>query len=153
MIFIYAILTYFAWVYIHEYAHLMFLKRFVRVKRSTMRLYPHYHEALGFVFGSVSYDYDETLTDKEWAWVSFAPRIANALVLPLALIFGSTYTPLTIFLIGGIIDLLRGCLTGRESADIHRYSKGFKIPLKSLIACQLIYASCCVLALIGDWHG
>jgi len=123
------------------------LERFAEVKSYTIRLYPHKHPTLGFVWASVSYEYDETLTDREWAWVSFAPRFANALVLPCALFLDISTTPWLFFLMGGIIDLIRGSTINRETADIRYYSKGFNIPLRSLISAQLVYALCSLLAL------
>ncbi len=122
MFILYAIISYFVWAYIHEYAHLLTAKKLVGVKSYTMRIYPHNHPRLGFVFASVSYEYEkETITLDQRAWISFAPRIPDALAL---LIFPFTYD-LDIFWIilvgGGLIDTIRGSFIFSPTSDIKRY--------------------------------
>jgi len=147
------LLSYVLWIYIHEYAHLLALKRFVQVKSHAIKPYPHNHPELGFVFASVSCDYDQELTDRQFAWVSFAPRIPDALVLPLALFIPCSSLWWLVILTGGVVDLIRGSMTGRETADVRRYSEGFKMPLRAVLACQYVYALCCLLAIAGRVYG
>ena len=146
---IWMIFSFFMWVYLHEYAHLLMLSRFKEIKGYIIRPYPHKHKELGFVYGSVSYDYEGELTEEELAWVSIAPRFANMMVLPCALFIDLNTLPWLALLIGGVVDLLRGSMTGKESADIRRYSEGFDVPLRALVGCQLVYALVCLLAIYG----
>lgn len=129
MFFIYLIIAYFVWAYIHEYCHLYALKQIRDVKSYNFRLYPHKHEELGFVFASVSYDYNVDLDEKEWAYVSFAPRIADYMSVFTFLITYMFLGPLpqifTVILLGGCIDLLRGSYIRNETSDIVRYCEGW----------------------------
>jgi hypothetical protein len=134
-----ALLTYVAWTYIHEYAHLLMTKRFVKVKAYSIKCYPHYHPTLGFVFGSVSYDYEGELTSQQLAWCSFAPRFPD--MLGCVLFLYSSNILWSIFFLGGVIDLIRGSLPLRVTSDISRYTRGFGWNLSATMSFQLIFAS------------
>lgn len=142
IIILYAIITYFVWAYIHEYAHLFALRNIRHVKSYSFRLYPHKHPQLGFVFASVSYDYDDDLDDKELAYVSFMPRIPDyiaVLILPLIhMFFNNVPLFLTAILLGGYIDLLRGSYSRNETADIVRYCDGYNWILLNTTIFQII---------------
>lgn len=142
MIILYAIITYFIWAYIHEYAHLFGLKDVRKVKSYKFKLYPHNHPELGFVFASVSYDYDEELTEWEKAYVAFMPRIpdyAAVLILPLIhMFYNDVPLFLTVILLGGYVDLLRGTYTRNQTADILRYCDGFEWCLLNTIIFQIL---------------
>lgn len=129
MIIIYLIITYFCWAYIHEYSHLFAMKRIRDVKSYNFRLYPHKHEELGFVFASVSYEYKPKLDEREWAYVSFAPRIADYvsvfIFIFLYMFLGELPQVLSVILLGGCIDLLRGSYIRNETADIVMYCEGW----------------------------
>lgn len=128
---IYLIVSYFCWAYIHEYAHLFQLKKYKDLKSYKMRLYPHVNKNLGFVFASVSYDYDGFLTRKEDAWVAFAPRIPSlisCLLFPFSHKIDILF--IQIFLMCGVIDMLRSAYNRNESSDIYRFCRGFKFPVE-----------------------
>ena len=138
MFVLYAILSYFVWAYIHEYAHLLTAKKLVGVKSYTMRVYPHKHPRLGFVFASVSYEYArETMTENERAWISFAPRIPDALAL---IVFPFT-ADLDIFWIilvgGGLVDTIRGSFIFSPTSDIKRYCEGWDLKYEPIRTAQL----------------
>lgn len=122
MIILYPILSYFLWAYIHEYAHLYTAKKLVGVKSYTMRLYPHNHPTLGFVFASVSYEYErDSMSNNERAWISFAPRIPDAISL-LIFPFTSELDWFWIILVGGgLVDTIRGSFIFSPTSDIKRY--------------------------------
>ena len=139
MFILYAIMSYFAWAYIHEYAHLLTAKKLVGVKSYTMRIYPHNHPRLGFVFASVSYEYKkETITLEQRAWISFAPRIPDALAL---LIFPFTYN-LDLFWIiligGGLVDTIRGSFIFSPTSDIKRYCDSWGLNYPDVRNAQLL---------------
>ena len=131
MIAIYLIITYFLWSYIHEYCHLYALRQIRNVKSYSFRLYPHRHEELGFVFASVSYNYDISLNKKEHAYVSFAPRIANFIAVFsfvfLCMFVNNIPEIYAVFMLGCSIDLLRGSYSRNETADIERYCEGWNL--------------------------
>jgi hypothetical protein len=138
MFVLYAILSYFVWAYIHEYAHLLTAKKLVGVKSYTMRIYPHNHPRLGFVFASVSYEYEkETMTLDQRAWISFAPRIPDAIAL---ILFPFTHD-LDLFWIilvgGGLVDTIRGSFVFSPTSDIKRYSEAWGLETKHLTIIQL----------------
>lgn len=135
-----ALITYLSWTYIHEGAHLLALKRFKEVTSWTIKPYPHKHPELGFVYGSVNYEYKGILTLKQDALVSIAPRVPNLIGCVLFCVnTGSMYWD--IFFAGAVVDLIRGSLPLRETSDICRYSKGFKIPMFDLAITQMFFAA------------
>jgi len=140
-------LTYVAWTYIHEYAHLLMTKRFVEVKSFSIKAYPHNHPTLGFVFGSVSYDYEETLTDYQLAWCSFAPRIPDLIGCVLFTLDVSNPFYL-VFFGGALVDLVRGSLPLRPTSDICRYCGGWGWSVSAvayfqiLIVCGVLMLKC-----------
>ena len=143
---LYAILSYFLWAYIHEYAHLLTAKKLVGVKSYTMRIYPHKHSRLGFVFASVSYEYArETMTENERAWISFAPRIPDALAL---IVFPLTHD-LDIFWIilvgGGLVDTIRGSFIFSPTSDIKRYCDAWGLSYPLIRNAQLLLVGLSVL--------
>lgn len=128
---IYFIISYFCWAYIHEYSHLFQLKKYKDLKCYKMRLYPHVNKDLGFVFASVSYDYDGFLTRKEEAYVAVAPRIPSfisCLLFPFSHLVEFEF--IQIFLMCGVIDMLRSAYNRNDSSDIYRFCKGFKLPIE-----------------------
>jgi hypothetical protein len=138
MFVLYAVLTYFVWAYIHEYAHLYTAKKLVGVKSYTMRIYPHKHPTLGFVFASVSYEYETNLISLDQrAWISFAPRIPDAIAL---ILFPFTHD-LDLFWVilvgGGLVDTIRGSFVFSPTSDIKRYSKAWGLETKHLTIIQL----------------
>lgn len=135
----YAVLSYFLWAYIHEYAHLLTAKKLVGVKSYTMRIYPHKHPRLGLVFASVSYEYQkETMTLDERAWISFAPRFTDAIAL---IVFPFTYD-LDIFWIilvgGGLVDTIRGSFIFSPTSDIKRYCDAWGLSYPHVRNAQLL---------------
>jgi len=139
MFILYAIMSYFAWAYIHEYAHLLIAKKLVGVKSYTMKIYPHKHPRNGFVFASVSYVWaKETITLDQRAWISFAPRIPDALAL---LIFPFTYN-LDLFWIiligGGLVDTIRGSFIFSPTSDIKRYCDAWGLSYPQVRNAQLL---------------
>lgn len=138
MFILYALLSYFLWAYIHEYAHLLIAKKLVGVKSYTMKIYPHKHPRLGFVFASVSYEYEkETITLDQRAWISFAPRIIDALAL---IIFPLTHD-LDLFWIilvgGGLVDTIRGSFIFSPTSDIKRYCDAWGLSYPHIRTVQL----------------
>ena len=139
MFVLYAILSYFVWAYIHEYAHLLTAKKLVGVKSYTMKIYPHKHPRLGFVFASVSYEYEkETITLDQRAWISFAPRIPDAIAL---IVLPFTYE-LDIFWIilvgGGLVDTIRGSFIFSPTSDIKRYCDAWGLSYPHVRNAQLL---------------
>lgn len=139
MFVLFAILSYFVWAYIHEYAHLLTAKKLVGVKSYTMRIYPHNHPRLGFVFASVSYEYEkETITLDQMAWVCFAPRISDAIAL---IVFPFTYD-LDLFWIilvgGGLVDTIRGSFIFSPTSDIKRYCDAWGLSYPHVRNAQLL---------------
>ena len=152
MFVLYAVLSYFLWAYIHEYAHLLTAKKLVGVKSYTMRLYPHKHPRLGFVFASVSYEWaKETITLNQRAWISFAPRIPDAIAL---IVLPFTYD-LDLFWIilvgGGLVDTIRGSFIFSPTSDIKRYCDacGLSYPFVRTLQLSLVGLSA-VLFLLGS---
>ena len=151
MFFAYAILSYFAWAYIHEYAHLIMAKRTIGVKSYTMRIYPHQHPTLGFVFASVSYEYEkDTISKHESALISFAPRIPDLLAI---LIFPATAEANLFWIVmigGGLIDMIRGSFIFSPTSDIKRYCDGWGLRYEDMRATQLslVAISLCLFGLI-----
>jgi hypothetical protein len=138
MFVLYAILTYFVWAYIHEYSHLLVAKHLIGVKSYTMRIYPHKHPKLGFVFASVSYEYETNLISLDQrAWVSFAPRVPDTIAL---IIFPFTHD-LDLFWVilvgGGLVDMIRGSFVFSPTSDIKRYSQAWGLETKHLTIIQL----------------
>lgn len=138
MIVLYAIFTYFLWAYLHEYAHLFVAKSITEVKSYTMRLYPHNHPRLGFVWASVSYEIEKTLTPQEQAKVCFAPRILDAIAL---LLFPFT-ADLDLFWVvvvgGGLVDTIRGSFVFSPTSDIKRYCEGWGLHYPHVRNAQLL---------------
>ncbi len=139
MFVLYFVLSYFLWAYMHEYAHLLTAKRLVGVKSYTMRIYPHKHPRLGFVFASVSYEsLRQSMTLDERAWISFAPRFVDALAL---IIFPYTYD-LDIFWIilvgGGLVDTIRGSFIFSPTSDIKRYCDAWGLSYPHVRNAQLL---------------
>jgi hypothetical protein len=132
-----ALATYFIWTYIHELSHLIVMKRFVQMKSAVIKPYPHRHPTLGFVFGSVSYDYEGHITLKQDAWMSFAPRYADVLGCVLLLCSNNPYW--TIFFLGAWVDLVRGTIPHKETSDIVRYCKGFDVPIFDVMVTQTLF--------------
>lgn len=139
MFFLYAILSYFLWAHIHEFAHLLTAKKLVGVKSYTMRIYPHKHPTLGFVFASVSYEYArETMTEDERAWISFSPRIPNMVAL---ILFPLTYDldPLWVIMVGGgLVDTIRGSFIFSPTSDIKRYCDSWGLSFPHVRNAQLL---------------
>jgi hypothetical protein len=137
MFLLYAILSYFLWAYIHEYAHLLTAKKLVGVKSYTMRIYPHTHPRLGLVFASVSYEFEKTMTKAEKTKISFAPRIPDAIAL---FLFPFTYN-LDLFWIilvgGGLVDTIRGSFIFSPTSDIKRYCDGWGLHYPYIRTVQL----------------
>lgn len=144
MFFIYIIVSYFCWAYIHEYCHLYALKQIRNVKSYKFRLYPHNHDELGFVFASVSYNYDKVLSKKEWAYVSFAPRIANYVAVfsfAFACMFVNIIPEMyAVFMLCCSVDLLRGSYSRNKTADIERYCEGWNLNKNRVVAMQVLVA-------------
>jgi hypothetical protein len=141
---LFALFTYVAWTYIHEYAHLLMTKRFIEVKDYTIKPYPHHHPTLGFVFGSVSYDYDGELDPYELAWCSFAPRIPD--IIGCAIFTLNIWNPFFLVFFGGaVIDLFRGSLPLRPTSDVCRYSKGWGWRTSLTCYAQIIVVSATLL--------
>lgn len=151
MFLFYAIICYFLWSYIHEYCHLYALKQIRNVKSYKFRLYPHNHKELGFVFASVSYDYDKDLNAKENAYVAFAPRVANYIAVfsfVFACMFVNKIPDLyAVFTVGCSVDLLRGSYSRNETADIERYCSGWDLNKRMVIFIQALVACINVLLL------
>ena len=138
MFVLYSILTYFIWSYIHEYAHLLTAKKLVGVKSYTMKIYPHNHPRLGFVFASVNYEYEkESMSENERAWISFAPRIPDIISLVL-FPFTSDLDLFWIILVGGgLVDTIRGSFTFSPTSDIKRYCEGWNLKYEPIRTAQL----------------
>jgi hypothetical protein len=138
MFVLYAILSYFLWAYIHECAHLLTAKKLVGVKSYTMRIYPHNHPRLGFVFASVSYEYErETITLDQRAWISFAPRIPDAIAL-IVLPFTADLDLFWIILVGGgLVDTIRGSFIFSPTSDIKRYCDAWDLHYPFVCTLQL----------------
>ena len=135
---LFILFTYVSWTYIHELAHLLALKRYKEVKSWSIKPFPHKHPRLGFVFGSVSYDYEGGLTSYQLGVISIAPRIPGALgSLLFCIDTGNLYWD--IFFAGALIDTLRGSLPLSETSDICRYSRGFNLPVFDLALAQLSF--------------
>ena len=139
MFVLYATLSYFIWAYIHEYAHLLTAKKLVGVKSYTMRIYPHNHPRLGFVFASVSYEYEkETITLDQRAWISFAPRIPDAIAL-IVLPFTADLDIFWIILVGGgLVDTIRGSFIFSPTSDIKRYCDAWGLSYPHVRNAQLL---------------
>ena len=139
MFVLYAILSYFMWAYIHEYAHLLTAKKLVGVKSYSMKIYPHKHPKLGFVFASVSYEYArQSMTLDQRAWISFAPRIPDAIAIS---IFPFLYD-LDLFWIilvgGGLVDTIRGSFIFSPTSDIKRYCDSWGLSYPHVRNSQLL---------------
>jgi hypothetical protein len=139
MFVLYAILSYFVWAYIHEYAHLLTAKKLVGVKSYKMRIYPHKHPRLGFVFASVSYEYEkEAITLDQRAWISFAPRILDAIAL-IVFPFTSELDLFWIILVaGGLVDTIRGSFIFSPTSDIKRYCDAWGLSYPQVRNAQLL---------------
>ena len=139
MFVLYAILSYFVWAYIHEYAHLLTAKKLVGVKSYKMRIYPHKHPRLGFVFASVSYEYEkEAITLDQRAWISFAHRILDAIAL-IVFPFTSELDLFWIILVaGGLVDTIRGSFIFSPTSDIKRYCDAWGLSYPQVRNAQLL---------------
>ena len=139
MFVLYAILSYFVWAYIHEYAHLLTAKKLVGVKSYKMRIYPHKHPRLGFVFASVSYEYEkEAITLDQRAWISFAPRILDAIAL-IVFPFTSELDLFWVILVaGGLVDTIRGSFIFSPTSDIKRYCDAWGLSYPQVRNAQLL---------------
>jgi len=151
MFVLYAILSYFLWAYIHEFAHLLSSKKLVGVKLYTMRIYPHNHPRLGFVFASVSMVYaKESITLDQRAWISFAPRIPDAIAL-IVFPFTSDLDLFWIILVGGgLVDTIRGSFIFSPTSDIKRYCDawGLSYPFVRTLQLSLVGLSAVLFLLL-----
>ena len=137
MFLLYAILTYVVWAYIHEYTHLLIAKKLVGVNSYTIKLYPHNHSVLGFVFASVSYQLKRNITSTERAKISFAPRIPDLFALIL-FPFTSNLDLFWIILIGGgLIDTIRGSFVFSPTSDIKKYCEAWELKISHVRTIQL----------------
>lgn len=147
-----AVPFFFAWAAIHELSHFLALKSMRVVTDVEFKIYPHKVPGVGFVWASVSSDFDGAdLTKKESILFSLAPRFMDVLavlMLPLAFLFPllSWMQALWIvFWFCGIVDLFVGSLGRspasdlRSAADDAGISPWFlRIPGMALVAVSII---------------
>jgi hypothetical protein len=104
-----------------------------------MKLYPHKSETLGFVFASVSYVFKKQIISlEERAWISFAPRIPDAIAV---IVFPFTYD-LDLFWVilvgGGLVDTIRGSFIFSPTSDIKRYCDAWGLSYPQVRNAQLL---------------
>lgn len=148
MILIYALLSYLIWSYLHEYAHISMAEYCVGVREYSLKLYPHKHPKLGFVFASASYTLEREPSDYEDALISFAPRYLNALAV-LFFPFCSESLFLSVLVGGGLVDLIRGSFIFCATSDIKRYCEGWKWDYLLTMAIQLLGVAISALLYLG----
>lgn len=145
MVLLYALLSYFLWACLHEYAHILAAKYTAGISEHSVRIYPHKHPRLGFVFASASYKPKRAPTDSEYALISFAPRFLNAVAV-LIFPFCTQSLFLSIIVGGGLVDLVRGSFIFSPTSDIKRYCEGWGWDYLLTMALQLL--GVCISALI-----
>lgn len=128
---IFAILTYWAWILIHEFSHLFMAKKFLHVKEWTIIPYPHIDKGTFFFARMIWVHTKKNISQKKRAAISLAPRIPNlfaALLLNLAWFLPKQIQWFwIIFCIGGLIDLAYGSIGKSERSDLKKASKALQI--------------------------
>lgn len=118
----------FAWITVHELAHLFTAQILVGARLIKLRPWPHRLDG-DLVGGSVSYRYpNDRLPSKiKRAMISLAPQVVNvtaALLLPLAFLFnGRGFLIWSIVWSAGIIDLMCSCTDRSKNSDLTKTVK------------------------------
>jgi hypothetical protein len=124
---LFAAVSYFAWLLIHEFSHLLMAKKLIGVNKWKMKLYPHRAEDSSLRFGAVWYWMNRQPSSKEHAAILLAPRIPNVLASILfifgAVLSGYLATIWFIFWGAGIIDLVYGSIGISKLSDLKRASE------------------------------
>ena len=118
-----AIVTYFAWTWIHEMSHVVVLKKTVGLHDYKLFLYPHMYFKR-FYWARVRYMPKCKPSGKQQFLISMAPRAADYVgIIILSIIVMCTEPALwskllVIFCFGSVVDLFAGSLGIREKSDI-----------------------------------
>lgn len=136
------VLSYWLWVLIHEYSHLLVLRNEPGYFKYDLKLIPKYnHKTQYITFASITPYWKRKLTDEERYKVHIAPAQSDLIgmyfTLWLCLIFGLSgvliYTwPLIIFAGGSFVDLFFALQNDNPHGDFMRAAKMKGITLKNL---------------------
>lgn len=125
-----ALAAFFVWAAIHELSHLFAVKQYRKDVQSSIKLYPHRSDGR-IVFAEALWNCTPDLTAKEFAVVSFAPRITDILgVLATVIVChvtGAFGHVLTVLLGGSIVDLMVGSTGISEESDMRQYAAGWSV--------------------------
>ena len=124
--------AFFAWTALHELAHFALVYSMRRVTWVSFRLYPHRHPVIGWVWGSIEWDYDGPLFSPiEDAWISIAPRWLNivaAIAAPFAALAPRPFDGIVVVMVGaGLVDFAVGSIGSGQFSDLQRASRGFGV--------------------------
>lgn len=122
MTLLYTLCACFSMVCLHELSHVFMAELLVGVRSYKINLFPHRSPSLGSVSASVSIWYERNPSEKEEAWVAFAPRVYDLLS---CVAFLSTENPIIFALsCGGLADLFIAS-TEIGKSDLLVYSKNW----------------------------
>jgi len=118
------------WASIHEFSHLLAVKKFVEVVWWKMKLYPHMSE-YGFRWASVEYKHTDPLTTGQQIMVSLAPRLPDtiaAILFPICAVLPEWWAWIWLLLWGaGIVDLFVGSVGYSENSDLRKAAKNLDV--------------------------